>query len=96
MRFPMTHHLSLEELKRVLSTLPADSSIAVDRLRSHNRSEIRRCEVIGVGELTALLLNAYDDGHLPGGDLEARIPSLGLKLVAHHDGVFWLAPDSSV
>ena len=43
-------------------------------------------------ELRSLLIEALEEGHLPGGDLEVVVPELNQRLVGHHDGVFWLEP----
>jgi hypothetical protein len=43
-----------------------------------------------VCELKEFILNAIDDELQPGGDLELWLPSLGEKLVGHHDGIYWL------
>jgi hypothetical protein len=90
--FPSSNHLSLSELAEVLETLPQGVAITIERVRSHNKGEIRHTEQISAVELTSQLLRAHQEEHLPGGDREVVISALGKKLVAHHDGVFWLEP----
>ena len=90
MAFPRTNHLSLDELEQVLDTFPNDALVTVERVRSHNKGDIRRPEQLSAADLKAELLRAHAEEHLPSGDLEIIIKKLGQKLVAHHDGVFWL------
>lgn len=90
MATPRPAHLTLPELERLLATLPHDVAVTVERVRPHNRGEIRRAVTLRVADLREQLLRAHHESHLPGGDLELDFDALGQRLVAHHDGVFWL------
>ncbi|WP_125468995.1 hypothetical protein [Methylomagnum ishizawai] len=82
----------MSELTEVLAALPQDEAITIERVRPHNKSEIRSAEQISPVELKRQLLLAHEEEHLPGGDWEVVISALGKRLIAHHDGVFWLEP----
>jgi hypothetical protein len=86
----MKNYLSQEELLGVLKQFDASEPISVERVRSHNRGEIRNTLRMNFNEFQALVLDAIEEGHQPGGDLEVVVPKLNKKLVGHHDGIYWL------
>ncbi len=84
----MKNFLSRVELIALMQSLPP--VVRVDRVRPHNRGEIRKTVEMPAAELSALVLNSFDEGHQPGGDLEVIVGHE--RLVGHHDGVYWLEP----
>lgn len=88
--FSDSKHLTLSELAEVLVALPQDAPVAIARIRPHNKGEIRQSAQICSIDLRSQLLRAHEEGHLPGGDWEITVSALGKRLIAHHDGVFWL------
>ncbi len=89
MAFPRPNHLTLEDLEKLLEALQQDAFITVERVRGHNKGEIRRSEQMRVADLKDQLLRAYYEEDL-GCDWEIKIEKISKTLVAHHDGVFWL------
>lgn len=85
-------YLSAEQLNAVLESFGPGATVEVVRIRYKNRREIRRSEQMSVEALRALIVEAMDEGHQYGGDLEVPIPALGKILVGHHDAVYWLEP----
>jgi hypothetical protein len=90
MAFLRPNYLTRSELEQVLDSVADDVLVTVERIRSHNNGEIRRSAQMSAVDLRENLLRAHDEGNLTGGDWEVFIEKLGQKLIAHHDGVFWL------
>ncbi len=84
----MKTFLTRIELIALMQSLPP--VVRVDRVRPDNRGEIRKTVEMPAADLSALLLNSFDEGHQPGGDLEVIVGDE--RLVGHHDGVYWLEP----
>jgi len=82
--------LSAIQLNEALSYFDPKDRVRVLRVRPHNQAEIRRTEEMTFTEFKALVLAAFEEEHLPGGDLEVVVPGINQRLVGHHDGVFWL------
>ncbi|MDR6984901.1 hypothetical protein J2X32_003556 [Rheinheimera pacifica] len=64
--------------------------IEFERVRPHNKGEIRRKDSMQRAVFKQMVANAFEDSHQPGGDIELRIPSSNRILVGHHDGIYWL------
>ncbi len=86
------YFLSASEVTTILESFEPSTTIEVVRIRYKNHHEIRRPEQITVEELKALILEAMEEGHQYGGNLEVPIPTLCKTLVGHHDGIYWLEP----
>ena len=84
------NHLTEQEILTVLDLFDQKKPISIDRVRPHNRGEIRKSVLISVSELKQLIHLAIQEGHQPGGDLEIPIPGTDSILVGHHDGIYWL------
>ena len=85
----MNNYLSENELIDVLASLDGDV-IEFDRVRPHNKGEIRKTESMPLNELKSFILEALEEGHQPGGDIEIKVPQLNKILVGMHDGIYWL------
>lgn len=81
--------LSGEEVQELINSLEIDV-IEFDRVRPHNRGEIRRSDSMEKNAFLEMVKQSIEDGHQPGGDVEVKIPFIGKTLVGHHDGIYWL------
>ena len=85
----MNKYLSKEKIDSLLSTIEGES-VPVDRVRPHNKGEIRRTITMSVDELKDIIFDSIDEEHIPGGDIEVKLPKLNQLLVGQHDGIYWL------
>jgi predicted peptidase len=85
----MVEHLSEEEIRALLAEMDPTRPIEVTRIRYKNRQEIRRSTPMSVAEFRDFILGSYENGHQPGGDLEAPLDCRRI-LVGHHDGIYWI------
>ncbi len=81
--------LTKEEVFDIIETLNSEV-IEFDRVRPHNKGEIRRPDSMPKNVFIEFVAESIEDEHQPGGDIELKIPSIGKTLVGQHDGVYWL------
>jgi hypothetical protein len=89
------NRLSYDQIVSLFTGYDSDSMITFDRVRPHNRSEIRRPFTLAVRDLLNEIRTSLDEGYIYGGDMEVPLNSLQLKLIGHHDGIFWTEPIQS-
>lgn len=85
----MKKFLDQSAIEEILDSIEGDT-ITVERIRAHNKGEIRKSSVMTVNELKGFIHESIEDSHQPGGDIEVWLPKLEKKLVGHHDGIYWL------
>jgi hypothetical protein len=86
----MMNHLSREELLSILDQFDPGEELSIERMRPHNKGEIRKTVKMNLKEFRDLVLSSAEKGHQPGGDLELIVPKLNKRLVGHHNGIYWL------
>jgi len=85
-------HVNYLTEKQVYETIDAlmCEVIKFESVKPHNKSEIRKSMTMDIKLFKRMVSESIEEGHLPGGDIEVKIPSLGQTLVGHHDGLYWL------
>ncbi|TBW46420.1 hypothetical protein EZI54_23170 [Marinobacter halodurans] len=81
--------LTQEEVFELIDSLDCEI-IEFERVRPHNKGEIRRKDSMDRAAFKKMVAEAMEEEHQPGGDIEVRIPSSNEILVGHHDGIYWL------
>lgn len=81
--------LTKEDVFELIDALDLEI-IEFERVRPHNKGEIRRKYSMQRAAFKQMVANAFEDSHQPSGDIELRIPSSNRILVGHHDGIYWL------
>jgi hypothetical protein len=90
----MPSPLSANEVLSVLGEFSPTEIVSVVRIKYKNREPIRKTVRMHIDELKSLILSSLEDGHQAGGDMEVYLPTAGLVLVGHHDGIYWVEPGS--
>lgn len=90
MAFNIPNYLTQAEVVELLSVFNPNEKITVTRFRYRNKEELTRSEEMTLVEFHRVIAESFEEGHLPGGDLEVYIPLKNQTLVGHHDGVYWL------
>ena len=85
----MNNQLSESQVYELIDSLEGDT-VTFDRVRPHNKGEIRKPCTMSKVLLKEFISDAIEDEHQPGGDIEIPLPDLGQILVGHHDGLYWL------
>ena len=85
----MTNFLKKDEISKILDKESRDV-FSIERVRPHNRGEIRTPGTMTLWELKEFIFESIEDEHQPGGDLIVDLPKIGKKMVGHHDGIYWL------
>src|SRR5687767_13832913 len=88
-------YFSLPQLSEVLDGVSLSGGgwgmpVKVVRVTYRDDVQIRHEEMMDLQELKALVYEAMENGHLPGGRMEIEIPDRPLKLVGDPEGEFWL------
>lgn len=81
--------LTKEEVFALVDSLNLEI-IEFERVRPHNKGEIRSKDSLPCAAFKKMVADAIDDSHQPGGDIELPIPSSNRLLIGHHDGIYWL------
>jgi hypothetical protein len=81
--------LTLEEIFELIDSINSDR-IEFDRVRHHNKGEIRQKDSMNKATFKRMVSLAIKEEHQYGGDIEVKIPLLQKTLVGHHDGIYWL------
>jgi hypothetical protein len=84
--------LSYDQIARLFTGFANDSLISFERVKPHNKAEIRRQFTLPMSDLLDEIRISMDEGHLYGGDMEVPLETLSIKLIGHHDGIFWTEP----
>ena len=82
-------YLTKAQVYEAIDSLSSET-IEFESVRSHNKSEIRKSKTMDIQSFKNMVAESIEEGHLPGGDIEVKIPSIRLTLVGHHDGLYWL------
>ncbi|WP_444912499.1 hypothetical protein [Microbulbifer sp. PAAF003] len=82
-------YLNKDDIFELIDSLSSDV-VSFDRVRPHNKGEIRKSASMDRRELKEFIAGAIEEEHQPGGDIEIFIPSINKILVGQHDGVYWL------
>jgi len=85
----MINRLSISQVFELIDSLEGEE-ITFDRVRPHNKGEIRKSCTMSKSLLKEFIADAIEEGHQPGGDIEIKIPVLKQLLVGQHDGIYWL------
>ncbi|MEE2604047.1 MAG: hypothetical protein VX595_13345 [Pseudomonadota bacterium] len=81
--------LNIGEISELIDSLDGEL-VVLNRVRPHNKCEIRKSIKMTKVELKEFIAEAIEEEHQPGGGIEISIPSLNRVLVGHHDGIYWL------
>lgn len=81
--------LTQEEIFDLIDSI-SSNLIEFERVRPHNKGEIRRKDSMDRAALKEMIALAIEEEHQPGGDIEIKIPSIQKTLVGHHDGIYWV------
>jgi hypothetical protein len=84
--------LSYDQIAGLFTGFASDSLISFERVKPHNQTEFRRQFTLPMSELLDEIRISMDEGHLYGGDMEIPLGALSIKLIGHHDGIFWTEP----
>jgi len=91
-------YVSLPQLSEVLDGVGhgvgLGAPVKVLRITAQDGALAQHEEMFGLQELKALIYEAVENGHLPGGRMEIEIPDRPLKLVGDPEGEFWLEASS--
>ena len=82
-------HLSYDQIANLFTGFASDSLISFERVKPRNKTEIRRQFTLPMSDLLNEIRISLDEGHLYGGDMEVPLDALSIKLIGHHDGIFW-------
>ncbi len=85
----MPNYLQPNEISELLDNESCDV-FSVERVRPHNKGEIRKVESMTLWELKGFIFESIEDEHQPGGDLIVTLPKAAKKLIGHHDALYWL------
>ncbi|WP_026471792.1 hypothetical protein [Alkanindiges illinoisensis] len=91
MSYSNSKYLSQDQLFELLADFDDTEDIEIIYIRYRQRQEIHTLEKISFNNLKELIVNALDEGHIFGGDIQINLLGLSQKLIGHHDGIFWLA-----
>jgi hypothetical protein len=83
-------YVSLPQLSEVLDGVGLGRPVKVARITGSDDSQVKQEALVDLQELKALVYEAVENGHLPGGRMEIEIPDRPLKLVGDPEGEFWL------
>jgi hypothetical protein len=81
--------LSYNQIAGLFTGFATDSPISFERVKPHNKTEIRRHFTLPLSDLLDEIRISMDEGHLYGGEMEVHLKALAIKLIGHHDGIFW-------
>ncbi len=87
-------YLSFSQIKTLFSTLSPDDEIVFERVRPHNKSEIRNSDKKKLSELLTEIEESIEEEWVYGGDLEIPLPDGNSKLIGHHDGIYWISTNA--
>ena len=90
MAFNQPHHLSPSQIRDLFSNFVDGQHLEVVSIRYKNKDEIRKLSLKPASELESFILNCIKEEDQPGGDMEVIFPDRSVRLVGHHDGVYWL------
>ena len=82
-------YLTKAQVYEAIDSLSSET-IEFESVRSHDKSDIRKSKTMDIQSFKNMVAESIEEGHLPGGDIEVKIPSIRLTLVGHHDGLYWL------
>lgn len=86
------NRLSYDQIAEFFTGFASDSLISFERVKPHNKTEIRRHFLLPLSDLLDEIRISMDEGHLYGGDMEVPLKALSVKLIGHHDGIYWTEP----
>jgi len=87
------HVLTMTEIRDLFDE--TDREIRITRSRPHNSTRIHRHERRILSELLEEIAQSIREGRVAGGDLLVPIPGRAARLVGHHDGCFWIEPQTA-
>jgi len=83
-------YLSFIQIKELFSSLSPEDEVTFERVRPHNKTEIRKEEVKNLSKLLLEIEESIEEEWVYGGDLEILLPEGKGVLVGHHDGLYWV------
>ncbi|AWF80522.1 hypothetical protein BTJ40_06705 [Microbulbifer sp. A4B17] len=83
------NRLTKKEIFNLIDSIESEQ-LAFERVRPHNKGEIRKKDSLKKGEFKNMVSEAIEEGHQPGGGLELKIPSIKKTLFGYHDGIYRL------